>query len=172
MTITARLIGSTLLAASLFPVLAVESEAAAKGEEAVAAAQNAAQEVHAIRALLGRYEAALNASDAGAVLPLYEADGVFMPAFSPSAVGAGAVRSAYDAVFRAIRLEVKFDVAEIVVVSPNWAFARTNSAGTVVVNATGARSEEANQELFVLHKGRDAQWRIARYAFSPVAARG
>jgi uncharacterized protein (TIGR02246 family) len=126
-----------------------------------------ASDVTEIRDLLTRYETALNASSTDAVLPLYADDGVFMPAFSPSAVGLPAVRQAYDAVFKAIKLEVKFDVVEIVPVSATWAFARTNSAGSVTIHATGERSDEANQELFVFQKGPDARWKIARYSFSP-----
>jgi uncharacterized protein (TIGR02246 family) len=99
-------------------------------------------------------------------LPLYAEDGVFMPQNSPSAVGAAAVRRAYDAVFKAITLSVKFTVAEVVVMSPEWAFARTNSAGTVTVHATGARSTEGNQELFIFRKDSDGKWKIARYCFS------
>ena len=68
--------------------------------------------------------------------------------------------------FKAIKLNLKFTVAEVVQVAPNWAFARTNSAGTVTVNATGAKSAEANQELFIFKKGTDGAWKIARYSFS------
>jgi ketosteroid isomerase-like protein len=50
--------------------------------------------------------------------------------------------------------------------APGWAFAPTNSAGTVTVNATGAKSAEANQELFIFRKGPDGAWKIARYSFS------
>lgn len=65
----------------------------------------------------------------------------------------------------AITISVEFKVAEVVQVAPDWAFARTNSAGTVKVHATGASSSEANQELFVFQKiGGD--WKIARYCFS------
>jgi uncharacterized protein (TIGR02246 family) len=167
MSTTARLITSTHPDASAFPVLAIEKE----GElsDAAGAAGDAAQAVAAIRAVLGRYEAALNASDTGAVLALYDEDGVFMPAFSPPAVGLPAIRAAYEAVFRAIRLAVTLQVDEIVRVAPGWAFARTRSAGTVTVHATGGRAAEGNQELFVFHRGADAAWRIARYAFSPTA---
>ena len=120
----------------------------------------------AVAAVLDRYQDALNAADTAAVLPLYAEDGVFMAPFGPSSVGAAAVREAYDAVFRAIRLSVKFAVAEVVVMAPDWAFARTNSAGTVTIHATGARSTEANQELFLLRKGAEGAWKIARYSFS------
>lgn len=120
----------------------------------------------AVAALLGRYEEALNQSNTDAVMKLYASDGVFMPQNFPSSAGADAVRKAYDAVFAAIKLAVKFDVAEVVELTPEWAFARTNSAGTVTVNATGAKSAEANQELFIFKKDADGEWKIARYCFS------
>ncbi len=123
-------------------------------------------ETPAVRDLLARYAAALNASDTAAVLPLYSDDGVFMAPYGPSAVGPAALRQAYDAVFNAIQLSVKFEIAEVVQVAADWAFARTNSAGTVLVHASGARVPEANQELFLFRKGTDGQWRIARYGFS------
>ena len=70
-----------------------------------------------------------------------------------------------DAVFGSITLAVKFEVAEIKQIAPDWAIARTNSAGTVKVNATGQGGPEANQELFAFQKISDA-WKIARYCFS------
>ena len=133
---------------------------------ASASAEGQTSEKNAIMSLLSSYEAALNASNTAAVMPLYADDGVFMPPNNQSAVGAAAVRQAYDAVFKAIKLNLKFTVAEVVQVTPNWAFARTNSAGTVTVNAIGAKSAEANQELFIFKKGADGTWKIARYSFS------
>lgn len=118
-----------------------------------------------IRGVLERYEAALNASDTAVVMTLYAEGGVFMPPFSPTAVGPAALRAAYDAVFAAIELEVAFAVQEIVVTAPDWAFARTNSSGHVRVHASGERRNEANQELFVFRR-EPVGWRIARYAFS------
>jgi uncharacterized protein (TIGR02246 family) len=100
-------------------------------------------------------------------MPLYAEDGVFMPPYSQSAVGAEAVRKAYDAVFKAITLNVRFTIAEIVEVGPGWAFARTNSAGTTTDHATGNKSAEGNQELFIFKKDQDGGWKIARYSFSP-----
>ena len=94
---------------------------------------------HSVAALLQRYQEALNASDTDAVMAMYAEDGVFMPQHSPSAVGAKAVRQAYDAVFRNIKLNVAFKVAEIVAISADWAFARTNSAGTVTVTGAGSQ---------------------------------
>jgi uncharacterized protein (TIGR02246 family) len=119
----------------------------------------------AVAAVLSQYQDALNQSDTDAVMKLYAPDGVFMPQNSPSNVGAGEVRRAYDAVFKAIKLTVQFNVAEVVEMAPNWVFARTNSAGTVKFHATGAGGPEANQELFLFQKIGGA-WKIARYCFS------
>jgi uncharacterized protein (TIGR02246 family) len=119
-----------------------------------------------VTALLAKYNEALNASSTAAVMPLYAEDGVFMPPYSQSAVGSAAVREAYEAVFKAITLSVKFTIAEIVELGPGWAFARTNSAGTTTDHATGQKSAEGNQELFILKKDDGGAWKIARYSFS------
>jgi uncharacterized protein (TIGR02246 family) len=120
----------------------------------------------AVTALLAKYNEALNASSTEAVMPLYADDGVFMPPYSQSAIGSTALRRAYDAVFKTIMLNVKFTIAEIVVLGPGWAFARTNSAGTTTDHATGRKSAEGNQELFILRQDDDGAWKIARYSFS------
>ena len=119
----------------------------------------------AVAEVLAKYQDALNQSDTDAEMKLYARDGVFMPQNRPSSVGAGEVRKAYAAVFKTIKLTVKFNVAEVVEMAPNWVFARTNSAGTVKVHATGAGGPEANQELFLFQKI-DGAWKIARYCFS------
>jgi uncharacterized protein (TIGR02246 family) len=120
----------------------------------------------AVAKVLEAYNAALNSSDTNLVMPLYTEDGVFMPPYSPSAIGLAAVRKAYDAVFKAIKLTVKFNVAEIVEMSPDWVFARTNSAGKTLNHATGATTAEANQELFIFRKDKDGKFKIARYSFA------
>jgi uncharacterized protein (TIGR02246 family) len=123
------------------------------------------QDEEAVGVVLNRYETALNGSSTDAVMELYAADGVFMPQHFPSSVGTDAIRKAYDGVFAAIQLTVKFEIAEAHQVAPEWAFARTNSMGTVKVHATGSTNPEANQELFVFQKV-DGAWKIARYCFS------
>jgi uncharacterized protein (TIGR02246 family) len=121
-------------------------------------------EEKAIAAALARYQDTLNQSDTDAVMKLYADDGVFMPQNSRSSVGAEAIRKAYDAVFDAITLSVKFEIAEIRQVAPDWAFARTNSAGRVKVHATAESAAEGNQELFVFQKI-GAEWKLAVTAF-------
>jgi uncharacterized protein (TIGR02246 family) len=121
----------------------------------------------AIRNVLQSYNDALNGGKTSAVLPLYTDDGIFMPPYSPSAIGKDAVRKAYDAVFEELRFHVKFTIAEVVVMAPAWAYVRTNSAGATGHHSTGKTTAEANQELFIFRKDGDGQWRIARYSFSP-----
>lgn len=143
--------------------------AAGAGGVAVFATNGSAappDEMSAILKTMSAYELALNASSTEKVLPLYTDDGIFMPPYSASAIGTAALRKAYGEVFKAITLQVKFTVAEVVEMSPEWAYVRTNSAGTVTVHASGSKSVEANQELFILKKGADQAWRIARYSFS------
>jgi uncharacterized protein (TIGR02246 family) len=127
----------------------------------------AADDETAIRSVMAAYNAALNGGSTEAVAPLYTEDGVFMPPYSQSAVGKDAVRKAYDAVFAELKFDVKFTIAELVVMAPNWAYVRTNSAGTTGQASTGKSTAEANQELFIFKKGEDGRWRIARYSFSP-----
>ncbi|HSZ51686.1 MAG TPA: SgcJ/EcaC family oxidoreductase [Caulobacteraceae bacterium] len=127
------------------------------------------QDEAALRAILAKYNDALNASSVDQSLALYAEDGVFMPPYSSSAVGKAAVREAYVKVFETITLNVKFTIAEIVQVAPTWAFVRTNSAGTNTLHATGRVSAEGNQELFIFRKETDGQWRIVRYSFSPTS---
>jgi len=126
-----------------------------------------ANEESAIRAVMASYNDALNMGSTDAALMLYAEDGVFMAPYSQSAVGKEAVSKAYDAVFRELKFDVKFSIAELVMMAPNWAYVRTNSAGTTGHASTGKTTAEANQELFIFRKDGDGKWRIARYSFSP-----
>src|SRR6266849_1281956 len=121
----------------------------------------------AIRQQLQRYEQALKTSDAETVMTLYAADAVFMPQNSLPAVGRQAIRTAYDNVFKAIKLDIHFVIDEVQTLSSTWAYVRTRSNGTVKVLGTELPpGPEANQEIFILNKEADGQWRFARYIFS------
>ena len=116
---------------------------------------------------LDRYEQALNSAAIDAVMKLYAGDAVFMPQHSLPAEGRDAVRTAYRRVFVTIHLDIDFTIDEISVLSHDWAYARTRSNGTVkVLAADQPPAPEANQELFLLHRESDGQWRFARYIFS------
>ena len=144
------------------------SAAAADASPAASVAATPAADKVAITSVLSAYETALNASDIEAIRRLYTEDVVLMRPFRPSVVGKAAVRQPSAAGAR--KLNIKFTIAEIVEMTPDWAFARTNSAGTTL-NATGATSPEANQELFIFRKDTDGAWKIARYSFSPTIPR-
>ena len=157
-----------LFAASL-PVLACYAVAApVRAEDQSVVSDAAVAEAKAgVTATLNAYSDALNGGKTEAVLPLYADDGIFMPPYSPSAIGKDAVKIAYDKVFAELKFHVKFTVAEMVVMAPTWAYVRTNSAGTTDHHSTGKTTQEANQELFIFKKGDDGKWRIDRYSFSP-----
>ena len=72
-----------------------------------------ANEERAIRAVMASYNDALNRGSTDAALMLYAEDGVFMAPYSQSAVGKEAVSKAYDAVFRELKFDVKFSIAEL-----------------------------------------------------------
>ena len=159
--------GSTLMAVALSAAMGSTAEApnpihGATDRSATDTADNAA-----IRRVLQAYNAALNGGSTQDVLSLYTGDGIFMPPYSPSAIGKAAVHAAYDAVFRELRFQVTFNVAELVRMAPTWAYVRTNSAGTTAHASTGKTTMEANQELFIFRKDDDGDWKIARYSFSP-----
>ena len=130
------------------------------------AAADQAPNHKSIKSILATYEQALNASDVDTVMTLYADDGVFMAQHSAPNVGRDAIRRAYDGVFEAIDLDIRFTVDEVTQVSPRWAFARTRSEGFVTINATGDKAPEGNQELFMFEKQDSGEWKIARYIFS------
>jgi uncharacterized protein (TIGR02246 family) len=132
--------------------------------------QYAKSDEDGIRSTMAAYNDALNGGKTAAVLPLYTKDGVFMPPYSQSAIGKDALGKAYDAVFDQLKFDVKFAIAELVQMAPTWAYVRTNSAGTTHYRSNDQTTAEANQELFILKKGDDRMWRIARYSFSPTGA--
>jgi uncharacterized protein (TIGR02246 family) len=119
----------------------------------------------AITAVLKSYEKALDAGDVEGVARLYTDDAVVLAPNAPPAVGIDAVRAAYTGIFQTIGLDLTFKVAEVNVVSPNWAFLRSTSNGVVTILANGAQVPSSNQELFVLHKSHGG-WKLARYSFS------
>ncbi|KAF5724006.1 ketosteroid isomerase [Fusarium mundagurra] len=86
------------------------------------------------------------------------------PHFSASA-GTQALTETYERIFSSIQLTITFDIDEIVLTSPEWAFARTTAEGTKTMLQTQASEPHSNQELFILKK-ENGSWKIARYAFS------
>ena len=131
------------------------------------------EQVRAATAVLRRYEAALDRADVAEIMALYAPDAVFMAQHRAPAVGRDQIEAAYREIFGAIRLDVRFEIDEVVVVSPTVAYARTRSTGTTTVLASGAQIAEGNQELFVLARpAAGGDWRISRYIFSTTRPQG
>jgi len=116
-----------------------------------------------IRAVLERYERALNSGDADLVVSCYAADAVFMPTNLPTVTGA-ALRGWYAKFFEAIKMDVTFTIDEVVA-SGTVAYALTRSHGTQTVLANGAASPESNREVFIFGR-EDGAWKITRYLFN------
>lgn len=134
---------------------------------------DASAQVQPVTDLLRRYESALNAADVATIASLYTDDGVFMAQHRSPAIGRAQVEASYREILGMIRLDIRFDLDEVVVVSPTVAYARTRSAGTTTILANGAKVSEGNQELFILLRSDEsAAWHIGRYVFSTTQPRG
>jgi uncharacterized protein (TIGR02246 family) len=118
----------------------------------------------AVREAITAYEKGLNTSDAAGVVKLFTADAVVMAPNNSPAVGKEVIGKVYEGLFKAVKLDIKFEVDEVKVLSDKWAMARTRSKFTVKVG-DAAPQPDANQELFLFQK-EDGQWRIARYSYS------
>ena len=68
-----------------------------------------------------------------------------------------------------VGIKMHTKIEELVEMSPEWAFVRTESAGMFIPVKTGQASPATFHEVFILRKTSDAKWRIARYSFSPTA---
>lgn len=118
-----------------------------------------------ISALLHAYGNALKSRNVDEAVALYTEDGVIMPPHFSASTGTEALRDSYTRIFATIQLVITFQIEEIVVMSPEWAFARTTAEGTKTILATQESEPHANQELFILRR-EHGKWLIARYAFS------
>ncbi len=120
-----------------------------------------------IKLLLNNYQQALNNSDTSKVIPMYTTDGIFMPSKKPSAVGANQVKTAYQHVFLALDLNVKFHIDEIEQ-HGDIAFVRTTSDGKIKLLEKNITITNNSRELFIL-KRVNSQWKIYRYMFNEMS---
>ncbi|CRL30564.1 Steroid delta5-4-isomerase [Penicillium camemberti] len=129
------------------------------------ALQLSSPDTEAISTVLHAYGAALKARNVEEVLALYTTDGVIMPPHFPASAGLNSLRASYTRIFSTIELVITFQIEEIVMMSPEWGFARTTAEGTKTILALNESEPHANQELFIMKK-ENGKWLIARYAFS------
>ena len=98
-------------------------------------------------------------------MKLYSKDAWLMAQGFETVQGKDNIETWYDECFKAITLDVTFDVKEVIVVSNEYAFASTTSAGKQKDNASGKTTQEGNHELFIIQK-ESGEWKLARYCFS------
>lgn len=115
--------------------------------------------------LLEEYEAAVNAGHADRIVNLYAEDAVWMPASSPAVVGKEPIRHRAESALAQISLEKTFEVHEIIVAG-EWAFLRATSKGTVTIKSTGESMPENHDDLFILRRRHNGNWKIARYIYN------
>ena len=118
-----------------------------------------------IKELLATYERSLNTGDAELAASCYRDDGVFMPTTLPTIIGP-AMADGYRQIFNAIRLNVTFEIDELVVTSDKNAYAVTRSNGTQTVVASRDVSAESNREIFLFQRSEPDGWKISRYMFN------
>ena len=121
----------------------------------------------AIEATIFAYFRALSDANIKAILDLYSEDPVMLPFLQPAVVGLDAVRANYEGTFQLIRFEVQTTIQELVEMSPEWAYVRTDTSGIFTPTRTREGAPSAFHELFLLRKTGDQHWQIARYSFSP-----
>ncbi len=124
----------------------------------------------AIEATVFAYFQALNDANIDAILGLYFKDPVILPFLQPAVVGIDAVRTNYESTFQLIRFEMKTTIQELVEMSPDWAYVRTDTSGMFTPTRTGEGAQTAFHELFLLRNTGNERWQIARYSFSPAGA--
>jgi ketosteroid isomerase-like protein len=119
----------------------------------------------AIEETILAYFRALNDADIGAILGLYSNDPVMLPFLQPAVVGIDAVRANYEGTFQLIRFEMKTTIQELVEMSPEWAYVRTDTSGT-----SGLFSSHVNWGILSTKlRSRAARHRVLRTFMAPSA---
>lgn len=90
-----------------------------------------------------------------------------MPSNKPTAVGKKQLRVAYQHVFKALDLNVKFHIDEIEH-HGNIAFVCTTSDGEIELLKKNVTIKNNSRELFIL-KYANSKWRICRYMFNEIS---
>ena len=159
-----RRAGGALLA-SLALCLFTSGRVAAAPESPSIATQTTKDMHEEITNVLKNYEKALNTADAKLALSLYGSEPIVMPQGASAMVGREGVQTAYEGFFKNLRLQVAFQIQEIVSMGGDMAYVRTTSAGTQEILATHKVTKEANNELFIFRR-EDGKWKIHRYLFA------
>lgn len=113
-----------------------------------------------IEALIEGVEEANNAGDVERWVGYFAADAVYMPPGVPAVTTREGLVEIAEAGFRH-RSDVDIEPVEIRVFD-DWAFARTEVAGTVTVHGSGEVVDVDTKQIVIYTRGADGAWRIAR----------
>jgi len=87
-----------------------------------------------------------------------------MPQGAPLAKGQEQLKATIGFLFKTFKINIEYIIDEVIV-SGDYAFARTNSKVKTIVRASEKTILEDNKDLFVLHKV-EGQWKISHYIFN------
>lgn len=135
--------------------------AAWTGCSAPARAPDTAADEAVIRDLIRQTAAVNNASDSLGWVALFEDGAVYMPPGHPEVTTRAGLREMAAAGFGPYAANVAITPSEIVI-SGDWAFARSQVTGTVTSRADGEVIEVDVKQLVVYHRQPDGTWKIAR----------
>ncbi len=115
----------------------------------------------AIRELIVQTATANNTADTLGWLELFEEGAVYMPSGMPAVTTRAGLEQAAAAGFGPYAADIRITPVEIVI-SGDWAFARSNVTGTVTSRTDGQVIPVEVKQLVIYHRQPDGDWKIAR----------
>lgn len=122
------------------------------------------EERSAIEKLILSYSSAFNAAEISKAAALYTHDGILMPNNAPLAQGQEQLKATFDFLFKSFEINIQYIIDEILI-SGEYAHARTNSKVNTVIKASGEHISLENKELFVF-RNHQGEWKISHYIFN------
>ena len=126
----------------------------------------------AVKGVVERYQAGLNASDFARIRPLFAPDAVAEWNEKATVIGVEAMAKPYEDLFKAIKFATDFQY-DAVDLHGDVAIVRTHHpVGSVELHlADGSRTPDFNREVFVLKRA-GADWKIILYTFTTQPRQG
>jgi uncharacterized protein (TIGR02246 family) len=112
------------------------------------------------------YGKALNDKNIDDILQLFSEDGVLVLQGAQTSIGTENIKKIYTLLFESIDFGLIFRIEEVVQMSPEWAFVRTTTSGQNLIRSNNKVNQANGHEIFILKKGSEEDWKIARYAGS------
>lgn len=117
------------------------------------------------KAAVQSYFDALNAGNVDRIVDLYHPDAVFLPKDAPAARGLDAIKRRYSEILGKIDIQTRHKFFGVHVTG-SMAVIESRSNGTVTLRESGKTQSTSNNELFILRKNQNGEWKIARYMFN------